>query len=194
MNILDLVKNIDKSEYNSNWVDSNHYAESLGIAHCNSLDVCPGLKSYWIWKRYDTDSYVGLEFIFLNDEFIATNTTTGRKNGDGEINYLNQEVADKLRDLLLQLLNHAYPEDIAPLIDLNATFDDIGYKVDYTSELLTSTVYHIESQQYVSVAQKFVNEQIPGRYMPSVIKIKFNSGETEYVDISSCLVPYNTIK
>lgn len=187
MKLKDLVLNVDKSDMNSSYVDISHLAYQFDISTYDYFDEQDLLKSYWLWKRYDTDTYVGIEAYFLNDEFVGINTTTGRKNGGGELEFVSKEAANKVKDFILTLIQDN-EEDTISIIDMEEEMG-LGLPISYSSELLTSTLYHPLSNQLVDVTQKWPHHEDYKRW--GLVNVRFQDGNEGVLSLyEDLLVPY----
>lgn len=120
MKLREAIANIDKSEKNQAWVDSDVFSNYFGLYGLGSYDVNDKLKKYWIHKWLCTDTTVGLSVYFLDDEPVAVSFQRGRKFTE-EIKFISEESAKKLRDYILSM--------IAPEVDMFVTIEDLDQEL-----------------------------------------------------------------
>lgn len=188
MTLRELIHNIDKSDRNSNHPNIDHYANELDLI-CNSwFSEASKIQVFWLWKRYDTDTYVGTEAIYLENEFIALNTTTGRRNGSGDLEFVSKEASIKLRKYIVSLMNDNEEEDNIPLIDMDEEMG-VGIPISYGSELLTKTLFCTATNETVHVTNSWEGHSDIEKW--SLVEVKTASGESEVRNLKEGLVvPY----
>lgn len=187
MILSELIKNIDKSEKNSNSPNIDHYANELGVINNSWFGEAEKIQVFWLWKCYDTDSYVGIEAIYLENEFIGLNTTTGRKNGDGDLEFFSKDASIKLRDYILSL-SQDDEEDEVSIIDMAEEMGE-GVPISYSSELLTKTLFCTINNETVNVTNSWERDKDYKQW--SMVEIKYESGTTETRSLKEGLVvPY----
>lgn len=148
------------------------------------------LKSYYIKIHYCTDSYVGMKAYFLDGEFVAISNQVGRK-WDEEFSFVSKEIAEKVRNYLLTLLE---PEDYSPNIDIIESLDEEipnTYKIEYNTQILHKKALY--NDEYVDIIKtNFENEGMKSpNYFHSVIIKKGN--EKFLVDCRDLDFEFNTI-
>lgn len=188
MKLIELINNIDKSDKNSSWVDFSHVMSELSMSYYSLGDAFhqqTRLKAYWLWKRYDTDTYVGIEAFFLDDEFVFLNTTTGRKNGDGDIEFKDKASKDKVFAYLLTLMED--DEDQCSYIDNLDEDMGFGAPVFYSSELLTDNLLNKNGDKFL-VTETYSRDKDSDKW--SLVKVKDEQGKEQVVELDELLVPY----
>jgi len=187
MILRELIKNIDKSEKNSNSPNIEHYANELGLINNSWWGESNKISVFWLWKRYDTDSYVGIEAIYLDDEFIGLNTTAGRKNGDGDLEFVSKDASVKLRDHILSL-SQDDEEDEVSVINMDEEMGE-GVPISYSSELLTKKLFCTVNKETVHVTDSWERDKDHKKW--SLVEVKSESGVTETRNLKKGLVvPY----
>jgi hypothetical protein len=188
MILSELISNIDKSEKNSNSPDIEHYSNELGVINNSWFDEPDKIKVFWLWKRYDTGSYVGIEAIYLEDEFIGLNTTTGRKNGKGELEFVSKEAPIKLREYIVSLMNDDDDEDNISIIDMTEEMGE-GIPLSYSSQLLTKKLFCTLNNETVYVTDSWERDKDHKKW--SLVEVKNESGTSEIRNLNKGLViPY----
>lgn len=119
MKICDLINKVDKSENNAEWVNIEGIAGELGL-NISFSDDNPSLKSYWLSKTLDTDTHVGLEAFFLNNEFVFLIRSTGRKNGF-YYEWASKETKEKVFNYLISI-SETISDDYTKYVDFEEDF------------------------------------------------------------------------
>jgi hypothetical protein len=189
MTIGEIVKNIDKSAKNSDWIDINKLGCEFGLnIYVYREDL--RLKSYFFVKWLCTDTWVGGRAYFLDDELVATTFQPGRKFD--EIYYwASKDAFKKTREYLL-LIAYENDDQEIQLIEMDAEWGN-GRPSTFSEELLTDTVILKNENERVEVIEKWsrsVNWEDRSK-----IKIKRADGIEEIVDMKdgNILIPYNLI-
>ena len=179
MNILDIVKRIDRTDKNLvASVDWDSLSSNLGCYLTDSEDT--RLKAYCIVVWYCTDTFVGVNAHFLDDEFVCLSTQTGRKNGIS-YKYISQDAALKLRNYIRDLAEKDTP--FKPnLIDLSEKENGL-YSIIYGSQLIHR--YHKfaldkneDTVEIISVSRSYDYHNF------HIVEVSKN-GKTYYMDVRS---------
>lgn len=138
MKLLDALKNVDRSEENSQWVDTEEFCKALGIDPWltdRPEDADTRLKQFWLKKWYCSDTWVGITTIFFDGELVGMTKQVARK-ADIEFSWVSREHADRVWDYLRPKLSK---------VDgyISAT-DEIceTYSYNYVSQLLQDEGFH----------------------------------------------------
>lgn len=92
------------------------------------------VKAYWLYSWCCTDTQVGVQSIWIDDELVAYTQQAARKS-DYEVYYLSKKAALKMKDVLVSCMEDE--EDEYPIADTDVLDNhepDLFY-VDYPSEL-----------------------------------------------------------
>lgn len=131
------------------------------------------LKSYYIKIHYCTDSYVGIKAYFLDDEFIALSNQIGRKYPE-EFDFVSTEIAEKVKDYLLTLLE---PEEHSANVSVIDYLDEEipnTYKIEYNTQILQKKAIY-KGERVDIIKTDFENEGIKSpNYFHSVLIKKGN--------------------
>lgn len=131
------------------------------------------LKSYYIKIHYCTDSYVGIKAYFLDDEFIALSNQIGRKYPE-EFDFVSTEIAEKVKDYLLSLLE---PEEHSANVSVIDYLDEEipnTYKIEYNTQILQKKAIY-KGERVDIIKTDFENEGIKSpNYFHSVLIKKGN--------------------
>ena len=134
MKIMDISKNIDKSEANIvGYIDFDAVANDLGVPFSFYKDPPDDrLQCYWVANWNCTDSWVGYRMYFFEDEPVALSIQQGRKMGE-DFHWFSEDAALKVKNYVLSLI--ARENNHFSICNIN---EDIGdsYKIEYLSEVL----------------------------------------------------------
>jgi hypothetical protein len=191
MKFKDVIANLDKSECNRNdAVTWDLSSLQLELSICQE-DVCqdsenPRLTCYWVANHCCTDTWVGFRAYFLDGEFVAQSYQPARKS-DESFEWTSKESAFKVRDYILSLSLGNNDFDVKIMENIEQEMD-IGYQVQYAGELIKKKVIY-ENQQVTVVQQP---RDIDGKMNFHTVKIQYEDGKQEFVDIRELTVPWHT--
>jgi len=180
MKISELLAKINKSDKNSNWVHLDEISNELGL-NLYITEKNTELKSYWLWKKYDTDSYVGLEAFFLKDEFVLLTMQNGRKS-DTNYEWASKELKNKVINYIISLEDTTEDEDNSEYVDFDEELGN-GVSVSYSSQLLTNNVIYKKTGEMVNITDSWANEKDCKKW--SLVEITFESGDTKIVKLDN---------
>lgn len=194
MKLKEVIERINKSNPDNYAIDD--LVEELeldGVFNYKKWEsrVTTTLVSYWVECWYCTDDWVGTKVYFLDDEFIAYSSKTGRKS-DRVIVWESKGAFDKTRTFI-----KSYCDDIIDDISIADLEEDIGegYSINFASQLLTHTTFHekcIYNGIQYTVDVEATKTKARQSYISSEIILK--NGEDEFVvDINEVVFPYNII-
>lgn len=137
INLLEALKNVDKSEMNSTWPCYNEFFNEFDIEYWNTKSEFHDqwdkrMKSYYLIKWLCTDTWVGALAYYLDDELVAYSWQPARKS-DTTYYFVSDEAANKVKEFLYSLIDEQEPH--YKVMDLNEEID-VHYTVDYGSQLL----------------------------------------------------------
>lgn len=123
MKLIDALKNVIKTQENSEHPNFDEFCELAGV---NSYDVTydtfvERLKAYWLKCWLCTDTWVGMQAIYLDDVLVAYTEQTARKNCY-HISFIDKDSADKVIDFIRSLADASYNYNIAT-DELNSDID-----------------------------------------------------------------------
>ncbi len=191
MKLREIINNLDKSKENSDWINLEEFANEFGINQYMSPPDDIRISAYYFLKWYCTDSYVGGRVYFLDDKPICISWQKGRK-GDEKFSWISQESYEQTHKYILSLVEQDNKKTIDP-IDLDEDWGP-GYPVDFSSQLLTDTVFHIPTNTYVEVVKKYNDHSSEGIKDWRFVDVKFDDGKVEKIPMSDILVPYEVKK
>lgn len=163
--LIDALRNVDKSD--PSWVNMEGLAEALGVNYDYDQDHGDRFKAYYLIKWYCTDTWVGVQAIFLDDELVAMSKQTARKESE-QISFVSAEAADKVRELI-------YAKQYVDLVESDM---EVGpfYTVQFGSQLLTKEGFY--NGKPVTVVRTW--EGYSGREMDMWRTVRVNDGDNEF--------------
>jgi hypothetical protein len=187
MKISDIIKNVDRSDKNSDqvsWDDLMTVFELINYGWCET----PKIKCYRYACWQCTDTWVGGKVYFYEDEAFAVSWQPYRKS-DEDFKFISREMFEKVRKYIQDLMidNDEIKID---LVDLDEEIGD-GYQVEYSSQFLTKDVIFIPTNEDVKVSKTwgYYNEKDHKKWKK--VEIEKSDGTKEIVDLSDILIPYN---
>jgi hypothetical protein len=132
--IRDLINAVDRSEKNTDSADIDEFCRAL------NLNEYPGwnkqfdeaVKGHWLIKWYCTDTWVGYQVYYMDNEPVAISVQTARKSS-ASYQFVSLEAATKLRKFILECLGES--EFTPDIMDQDEETDPY-YTVSYSSQLL----------------------------------------------------------
>ncbi len=186
MKLKDIIANVDKSEKNSDYVNLEELANEVGINQWLSTPDDCRIKSYFFFKWYCTDTYVGGRVYFLDEKPVAVSWQSGRKCSE-VFEWISQELFNEVHKYIVSLMEPAKPEIIS-LADLEEDWG-IGHKVEYGSQLLAEDVFCTPENTMVKVVKKFNDYKDVANWQ--FIMIDTPTEKNKKVSMDDILVPYN---
>lgn len=185
MKLIDALKLVDRSEQNEGSLEWFHFIESLSINVYNvPNDFYERVKTYWVMKWLCTDTWVGLQAIYLDGELVGMIWQPARK-GEVDFQFVSAEVARKIRDYILS----ANPVTEFSLINMD---EDISgtYNVAYGSQLL------VTAGLYNGKPVTVINESIVRGHKEPVdewsrIMVRDEAGNEFKIDLEDFHIPIN---
>lgn len=190
MKLKEIIQNLDKSEKNSCYVDIQEFAGREFDINNWFKKEADRIKAYFFLNWYCTDTWVGGRVYFLDDKLIATSWQRGRKCNE-EFYWISNEMYKETKKYILSLIEEEDEDKSLDLIDMDSEFDN-GFRIEYSSQLLTDDLIYQSTGENVKVTKKY--RDMDDIKMWSNVKIKFENGKEEVVNMSDVLVPYNLTK
>ena len=125
-----------------------------------------------------TDTWVGIDVIYLNNNPVAITNQTARKSGV-DIYFLSEEATNSVKDYLLSLYNNQ--EDYVDYLTEDELNEEMGdyFKIEYASQVLYKTAW-LNGEQ-VEVTQKPRNHN--NNFNFHTVAIKHKDGVEEWIDV-----------
>lgn len=187
LKLLNALANVDRSQP-SQYVDSSELGAALSIDFYCGIPVAyeERVKSYWLIKWRCTDTWVGLQALFFDDELMGRIWQDARKS-PVSIAFVSNESAHRLRDYMLT----ASPDNQYSLINPTDELDDT-YGVEYGSQLL------VDSGLYQGQPVTVVRESIVRGHRGHVdewsnIRVRTANGEEIKISLDDFDIPLHMI-
>jgi|GEM_PF-1756746 len=144
------------------------------------------LKAYHVKTWLCTDSWVGWEAYFLDNEFVYLSSQNARKS-DVDFEFVSKEAGIKVRDYLLSLTSNER-ENYIPILDLKQEFPE-KYKIEYNSQILHRTAW-FGAEKVKIKKTRYAYDSV--HYFHTV-EIENEKGEVLEVDCRDLEFEYNTL-
>lgn len=185
MKLSEIIKRVDKSNSNMDYISTCDIAEEFEIYNCPYVDPeISDLKAYWFKNWMCTDTVVGYKVYFLKDECVAVSMQQGRKS-DERIYWASKEAYYKVKEYLLSLIEEErdYIQLFNPEEEMSET-----YKLNFGTELLYThnTMYNGQS---VKIIEKIKDDY----FLYERVVIEFSDGTTKEVSVKELDIPINII-
>jgi hypothetical protein len=138
MKIKEVIERINKKNPDLYAIDTlaKEFGIDIDYKKCDNGNT--NLVSYWLECWYCTDTWVGTQFYFLDDKFIAYSTQNARKSRV-RVYWASKEAICKTKKFI-ESYSCSHEDDL-PLVNFDEDIGE-GYQIDWTSELLTNTIFH----------------------------------------------------
>ena len=174
--LIEKASQLPKQEYNL-WDEDLLSAVGLDIYHHN-YDEPINLTTNHLTQWCCTDTWVGIDVIYLNNSPVAVTNQVGRKM-DVNIYFLSEEAKNSVKDYLISLYNNQ--QDCAEYLteeDLNEEMGDY-FKIEYSSQVLYKTAW-LNGEQ-VEITQKPRN--LNNNFNLHTVAIKHKDDVEEWIDV-----------
>ena len=187
MKLRELIAKVDRSDKNEDDADIDAFCQALDINEWLGWDkrFDERVKGYALTQWLCTDTHVGMNVYFMDDEPVAVSTQSARKS-DVYIRFVSEEAALKVRDFILSLVKE--DEKFYPTIA--ALDDEYGdsYTVRYHSELLTDVGLYEGITVKVQRRKMDYNEPCDEW---SKVDVMLEDGTVERIHLNDFKIPYH---
>lgn len=193
MKMSELVKRLDRTAQNRDWVDTKELGYDLNIHDMDYIEdeiLSQRLQSFWAGEWLCTDTVVGYKVYFFDNEPVCWSAKTARKS-DEDFFWFSQEKAEQVRKYLLELqLENESPLSVE-LCDLE--MDDIGtgYAIEFSGQLLSNHKKATLDGKSVTIIEKLKHEKFN---IDTDLIVQFEDGKQQRVSIEQLEFPFNLIK
>ena len=174
--LIEKASQLPKKEYEL-WDENLLSALGLDIIHHN-YEKPVSLSTNHLKQWYCTDTWVGIDVIYLNNHPVAVTNQIGRK-WDVNIYFLSEEAKNSVKDYLISLYNNQ--QDCADYLtedDLNEEMGDY-FKIEYASEVLYKTAWLNGEQVEITQKPRTMNDN----FNLHTVAIKHKDGVEEWIDV-----------
>ena len=185
--LIEKASQLPKQEYEL-WDEDLLSALGLDIIHHN-YEKPVNLTTNHLKQWYCTDTWVGIDVIYLNNSPVAVTNQVGRKM-DVNIYFLSEEAKNSVKDYLISLYNNQ--QDYAECLtedDLNEEMGDY-FKIEYSSQVLYKTAWLNGEQVEITQKPRNLNNNI-NLY---TIAIKHKDGVEKWVDVRELDFEYCSVE
>ena len=185
--LIEKASQLPKQEYEL-WDEDLLSALGLDIIHHN-YEKPVNLTTNHLKQWYCTDTWVGIDVIYLNNSPVAVTNQVGRKM-NVNIYFLSEEAKNSVKDYLISLYNNQ--QDYAECLtedDLNEEMGDY-FKIEYSSQVLYKTAWLNGEQVEITQKPKNLNNNI-NLY---TIAIKHKDGVEKWVDVRELDFEYCSVE
>lgn len=185
--LVDKASQLPKKEYNL-WDEDLLSAVGLDIYYHNYDDPV-NLTTNHLKQWYCTDTWVGIDVIYLNNSPVAVTNQVGRKM-DVNIYFLSEEAKNSVKDYLISLYNNQ--QDCADYLtedDLNEEMGDY-FKIEYSSQVLYKTAWLNGEQVEITQKPRNLNNKINLH----TVAIKHKDGVEKWIDVRELDFEYCSIE
>ena len=174
--LIEKASQLPKQEYNL-WDENLLSAVGLDIYYHNYDDPV-NLTTNHLKQWYCTDTWVGIDVIYLNNHPVAVTNQIGRKC-DVNIYFLSEEAKNLVKEYLLSLYSNQ--QDYSEYLTEDDLNEDMGdyFKIEYSSQVLYKTAW-LNGEQ-VEITQKPRN--LNNNFNLHTVAIKHKDGVEEWVDV-----------
>ena len=189
MKFIDALLNVDKSRPSNPNLDEFCQELDVETYDVNYTKLDDSFKSYYLTHHLCTDTWVGIEAIYLNDKLVAYTNQTSRK-GSYYIAFINQECAKLTKSFLESCMEQRDPSyNIEDEEELNRELVPF-YHVSYSGQLIDDHGFH--NERPVTVLKFRVN---PNDCIDQQIKISYDdTKEEEIIFVHKLMIPIKVNK
>ena len=185
--LIEKASQLPKQEYNL-WDENLLSAVGLD-AYYHNYDDPVNLTTNHLKQWYCTDTWVGINVIYLNNHPVAVTNQIGRKC-DVNIYFLSEEAKNLVKEYLLSLYSNQ--QDYSEYLtedDLNEEMGDY-FKIEYSSQVLYKTAWLNGEQVEITQKPRNLNNNINLH----TVAIKHKDGVEKWVDVRELDFEYCSVE
>lgn len=179
MKTIEALRRVDRSAKNHTDPDVDGFCEELGVPGYFgwSEEFNEKVKGYWLTKWYCTDTWVGTVVYYMDGEPVAVSHQEARKSSP-EYQFVSEEAASKIRELLFSLLTEEAPT--YEIVDLDLEIPET-YTVEFNSQLLAKEGFYEGQPCWVTVVE--------GGMLAKRITVRFEDGSAKLINVNEFQIP-----
>ena len=185
--LIEKASQLPKQEYN---LCDEDLLSAVGLdIYYHNYDDPVNLTTNHLKQWYCTDTWVGIDVIYLNNSPVAVTNQVGRKM-DVNIYFLSEEAKNSVKDYLISLYNNQ--QDCADYLtedDLNEEMGDY-FKIEYSSQVLYKTAWLNGEQVEITQKPRNLNNKINLH----TVAIKHKDGVEKWIDVRELDFEYCSIE
>ena len=185
--LIEKASQLPKKEYEL-WDENLLSAVGLD-AYYHNYDDPVNLTTNHLKQWYCTDTWVGINVIYLNNHPVAVTNQIGRKC-DVNIYFLSEEAKNLVKEYLLSLYSNQ--QDYSEYLtedDLNEEMGDY-FKIEYSSQVLYKTAWLNGEQVEITQKPRNLNNNINLH----TVAIKHKDGVEKWVDVRELDFEYCSVE
>ena len=174
--LIDKASQLPKKEYEL-WDENLLSALGLDIIHHN-YEKPVSLSTNHLKQWYCTDTWVGIDVIYLNNHPVAITNQTSSKSSVN-IYFLSEECKNSVKDYLISIYNN--PQDYTDYLtedELNKEMGDY-FKIEYSSQVLYKTAWLCGEKVEITKKPRNLNNN----FNLHTVAIKREDGVEKWVDV-----------
>ena len=186
--LIEKASQLPKKEYEL-WDENLLSALGLDIIHHN-YEKPISLTTNHLKQWYCTDTWVGIDVIYLNNVHVAVTNQGGRKM-NVSIYFLSEADKNSVKDYLISLYNKE-EEDYTDYLTEDELNDEMGdyFKIEYSSQVLYKTAWL--NGEKVEITQKPRN--LNNNINLHAVAIKQKDGVEKWIDVRELDFEYCSVE
>lgn len=144
MKLKELIEKTRYAQGNQSWVDIEQLINAVGL-QMYIYDDSENIKCHYVMKWLCTDTWVGLQAYYLNDELIATSFQSARRASE-KFSWVSEEAFNKVVNYFLSLYEKDSPSTFT---NLDEEMGD-GFELEYSSQILGNHVIYNNEKCYIN--------------------------------------------
>ena len=174
--LIDKASQLPKKEYEL-WDENLLSALGLDVIHHN-YEKPVSLSTNHLKQWYCTDTWVGIDVIYLNNRPVAITNQKSRKSSVN-IYFLSEEDKYSVKDYLISIYNNQ--QDYSDCLSEDELNEEMGdyFKIEYSSEVLYKTAWLYGEKVEITKKPRNLNNN----FNLHSVAIKHEDGVEKLVDV-----------
>ena len=174
--LIEKASQLPKKEYEL-WDENLLSALGLDIIHHN-YEKPVSLSTNHLKQWYCTDTWVGIDVIYLNNHPVAITNQTSRKSSVN-IYFLSEEDKSSVKDYLISIYNNS--QDYSDYLTEDELNEEMGdyFKIEYSSEVLYKTAWLYGEKVEITKKPRNLNNN----FNFHSVAIKHEDGVEKWIDV-----------
>ena len=174
--LIEKASQLPKKEYEL-WDENLLSALGLDIIHHN-YEKPVSLSTNHLKQWYCTDTWVGIDVIYLNNHPVAITNQTSRKSSVN-IYFLSEEDKSSVKDYLISIYNNS--QDYSDYLTEDELNEEMGdyFKIEYSSEVLYKTAWLYGEKVEITKKPRNLNNN----FNHHSVAIKHEDGVEKWIDV-----------
>ena len=174
--LIDKASQLPKKEYEL-WDENLLSSLGLDIIHHNYQKPI-NLTTNHLKQWYCTDTWVGIDVIYLNNRPVAITKQKSRKSSVN-IYFLSEEDKNSVKDYLISIYNN--PQDCSDYLTEDELNEEIGdyFKIEYSSQVLYKTAWLYGEKVEITKKPRYLNNN----FNLHAVAIKREDGVEKWIDV-----------